>query len=85
MPSPSFSTTAAYAAEGAPNEAHPQEAKRPYLDFDLLNASERFFRAKVKGGWLVMVQGATGIGQPGGTSITFYPDPNHEWDGGSVK
>jgi hypothetical protein len=41
-------------------------------------------RAKVKGGWLVVAQGHFGM-HPPGTSITFYPDPNHEWDGGSLK
>ncbi len=32
-------------------------------------------RAKVPGGWLVMV----GYGQ--GAGLTFYPDPQHLWDG----
>ena len=36
------------------------------------------FRAKVPGGWLVQVY------QPDGCGITFYPDPEHEWDGGSL-
>jgi hypothetical protein len=34
-------------------------------------------RTKVPGGWLVlMVNNATGL--------TFYPDPEHSWDGGSL-
>ena len=37
------------------------------------------WRAKVPGGWLVLViQGfAQGVAQ----STTFYPDPAHEWNG----
>ncbi len=32
-------------------------------------------RAKVQGGWLVTVAGS---------GVTFYPDPEHGWDGGSL-
>jgi hypothetical protein len=32
-------------------------------------------RAKVPGGWLVRVWGL------GGHGLTFYPDPEHTWDG----
>lgn len=32
-------------------------------------------RAKVPGGWLVLVEGK---------GLTFYPDPNHEWDGNTL-
>lgn len=35
-------------------------------------------RAKVPGGWFVRVGG--GASQ----AAFFYPDPNHEWDGGSL-
>jgi hypothetical protein len=38
------------------------------------------YRAKVAGGWLVVVAGANGI-----SGVTFYPDPRHEWDGGTVS
>ena len=31
-------------------------------------------RAKVPGGWLVRVD----------LSVTFYPDPEHKWDGSSL-
>ena len=34
-------------------------------------------RAKVPGGWLVMLI----LGE---VSLTFYPDPDHEWDGSSL-
>jgi hypothetical protein len=35
-------------------------------------------RAKVPGGWLVQIVQSDGCG------ITFYPDPEHKWDGGSL-
>ena len=34
-------------------------------------------RAKVPGGWLVLVMHNT-------SGLTFYPDPEHRWDGGSL-
>ncbi len=34
------------------------------------------FRAKVPGGWLVVMRP--------NDSITFLPDPTHEWDGASL-
>lgn len=38
-------------------------------------------RAKVVGGWLVISMAKNGSEK----SITFYPDPKHEWDGGSME
>jgi hypothetical protein len=35
------------------------------------------FRTRVPGGWLVLVIQNT-------SGLTFYPDPEHKWDGGSV-
>ena len=37
-------------------------------------------RAKVPGGWFVYVYNAQNW-ETGG--VTFYPDPDHEWDGSS--
>ena len=34
-------------------------------------------RTKVPGGWLVLVIHNT-------TGLTFYPDPEHKWDGASL-
>jgi hypothetical protein len=34
-------------------------------------------RAKVPGGWLVVFGFS-------GDSVTFYPDPQHTWDGSSL-
>jgi len=38
----------------------------------------RGYRAKVPGGWMVYFWDSPGTG------LTFYPDPNHQWDGGSL-
>ncbi|MEO1094288.1 MAG: hypothetical protein AAFX01_05255 [Cyanobacteria bacterium J06638_28] len=38
------------------------------------------WRAKVPGGWIVAIR--CGGGEGGG--VTFYPDPYHQWDGGSL-
>jgi hypothetical protein len=46
------------------------------LDVDALSA--RVNRAKVPGGWLLVATSSSGGG------VTFYPDPEHKWDGGSV-
>ncbi len=35
-------------------------------------------RAKVPGGWLVAISLTYGAG------VTFYPDPDHLWDGNSL-
>jgi hypothetical protein len=53
----------------------------PKLKFEKLDVdglSFRLNRAKVPGGWLVIATSNTGGG------VTFYPDPEHKWNGGSV-
>jgi hypothetical protein len=53
----------------------------PKLNFEKLDAdplSVRVNRAKIPGGWLVVSTSSSGGG------VTFYPDPQHKWDGGSV-
>lgn len=42
------------------------------------NFSSYIERAKVPGGWLLKPRTADGGG------MTFYPDPNHKWDGNSL-
>jgi|JI10StandDraft_1071094.scaffolds.fasta_scaffold343170_1 hypothetical protein len=45
---------------------------------------EMLHRAKVPGGWLVRVETNDGdYTRP--LSITFLPDPNHAWDGSSLR
>jgi len=42
------------------------------------------YRTKVPGGWLVQVQNyVSSMGSHIG-GLTFYPDPQHEWDGNSM-
>ena len=45
-----------------------------------------FWRTPVPGGWLVMSKYDSVKYDAGGTttSLTFYPDPDHTWDGSSV-
>jgi len=56
-------------------------AAMPKLKFEKLEVealSVRVNRAKVPGGWLLASISSAGGG------FTFYPDPQHKWDGGSV-
>ena len=47
------------------------------------NAQEyvHVYRAQIPGGWLVSVQS----GIYGAFAVTFVPDPEHGWDGGSIR
>ncbi|HST22198.1 MAG TPA: hypothetical protein VLR90_13830 [Blastocatellia bacterium] len=47
------------------------------------NSDWHTFRAKVPGGWLVVVRIEGGLAVS--PSVTFYPDPEHEWDGNSLE
>ena len=44
------------------------------------------YRTKVPGGWFVIfyIQASGIVGESSAGSITFYPDPDHEWDGSSL-
>jgi hypothetical protein len=64
---------AAGQAEVAPAKPAGKEAG---LKFEQLDAGAySAARAKVPGGWLVTC----------GAGVTFYPDPQHEWDGLSLE
>lgn len=41
---------------------------------------QEVYRTKVPGGWLVVIKGTNGEG----VGLTFYPDPDHEWNGSSM-
>ncbi|MGP8244232.1 MAG: hypothetical protein ACLQVN_06905 [Bryobacteraceae bacterium] len=60
----------------APAAEAPAEAKTaapPGIVFTSLNAKPHTAsRAKVPGGWLILINGS---------AATFYPDPEHAWDG----
>jgi hypothetical protein len=45
----------------------------------LTRMTTAMYRAEVPGGWLVTVFGSQGL-----SGVTFYPDPRHEWDGGTL-
>ncbi len=42
------------------------------------NTTGSVYRAKVYGGWLVRISAYEA------EALTFYPDPNHVWDGSSL-
>jgi hypothetical protein len=50
--------------------------KVPTKGFKLDAVGTHIRRAKIPGGWLVVLRDTGGI--------TFVPDPKHEWNGGSV-
>ena len=54
----------------------------PKLKFEKLDVggalSARVSRAKIPGGWLLLVTSNSGGG------LTFYSDPQHKWDGNSL-
>ncbi len=62
----------------------PDGRHRPKLEWEKI--SSNFFSStvvectKVPGGWLVLARSQMAYG----VSISFYPDPNHEWDGGTL-
>lgn len=64
-------------------------ADKPALNLEELNLkyegdkpAKFAYRARVPGGWLIFIwtPGRGGLG-----SVTFYPDPNHAWDGGTQE
>jgi hypothetical protein len=68
----------------SPQAAQPTEAEEAPLmqwrDVRSTGGLLAVYRAKVPGGWLVYV--GNGYHHHGG--VTYYPDPNHEWNGGTM-
>ena len=63
-------------------------AEKPALHLEELNLkyedgkpAKYAYRARVPGGWLIFIY-PPGKGLYG---VTFYPDPNHAWDGGTQQ
>jgi hypothetical protein len=84
IPSPSLSSVA-YADE--PTTMKPMTEK-PKLIFTNIfyDSGYTVLRAKVIGGWLIESQSRlTTTTADTNHTITFFPDPKHEWDGGSIK
>ena len=64
-------------------------AEKPPLHLEELNLkyeggkpAKHAYRARIAGGWLVFIctPGRGGLG-----GVTFYPDPDHTWDGGTQE
>jgi hypothetical protein len=50
------------------------------------DGSNACYRTKVPGGWLILIRCVNGPNHRGeGVGTTFLPDPEHKWDGASVK
>jgi hypothetical protein len=63
-------------------------AEKPVLKLEELNLkhedgkpAKHACRARIAGGWLVFIY-PPGTGLSG---VTFYPDPDHTWDGGTQE
>lgn len=54
-----------------------EELKTSRAGVGILKIDWKVHRSKVPGGWLVLVIHNT-------NGLTFYPDPEHKWDGGSL-
>ena len=61
--------------------------EKPVLHLEELNLkyeggkpAKHAYRARIAGGWLVFIETP---GRGGMCGVTFYPDPNHTWDGGT--
>src|SRR6185503_6634083 len=64
----------AEASSGGASSAPAAAVDKPRLQWEQVAASgPSTLRTKVPGGWLVAV----------GSGVTFYPDPEHAWDGTS--
>jgi hypothetical protein len=69
---------AAAPAPAAPVEPGPSLPEPAGLQWEKLRSSPHpVERAKVPGGWLVLISDA------GAMALAFYPDPVHQWDGTS--
>jgi hypothetical protein len=54
-----------------------EELKSSRAETGIFEIGWKVHRAKVLGGWFVLAIHNT-------TGLTFYPDPEHKWDGGSL-
>ena len=73
----------AIAQENPPTQRTGTRVERAKLEFTKVNGhipDFTIYRAKIPGGWLVTDK----PGPNGGKGMTFVPDPDHKWNGGSV-
>jgi len=54
-------------------------SKLKFEKLEVEGQSVRVNRAKIPGGWLLVVMSNSGGG------VTFCPDPEHKWDGKSIE
>ncbi len=58
---------------------NPKKSDGPEIKWEHIQSNgPSMWRARVPGGWLVYAE----MSAP---ALTFYPDPKHKWDGGSLK
>jgi hypothetical protein len=62
------------AAASSPEKGSEAPSAPRTLEFQTLKSNLSAKRAKVPGGWLIVV----------GDGLTFLPDPGHKWDGSSA-
>jgi hypothetical protein len=74
-PTPSAAGASSRSSTAAASAPALEAASEATFFWGDLKSDVRMRRAKVPGGWLVSV---TGLG------LTFYPDPEHLWDGTSL-
>jgi len=77
---PSFSS-AVYADDATPEKAVSKKSPLIFTTLGVRGFDVTVARAKVFGGWLVVSHFLRG----NESEIAFYPDPKHEWDGGSIE
>ncbi|MBZ5500121.1 MAG: hypothetical protein LAP85_27310 [Acidobacteriia bacterium] len=84
--------------EAGANETIAKLERGPWLKWEEIGTQEgphtmRFYRAKLPGGWLVYAcEGPTEgdsvwnyrLSPSNAAGLTYIPDSNHEWDGGSM-
>ena len=63
--------------ENGPNKLVWQELNSSKAEGGIFALGWNVHRTKVPGGWLVVVIHNT-------SGLTFVPDPQHQWDGGSL-
>ncbi len=87
-----YGVISGYEAQQAVTNQTEQIPAKPILKWQELESntsatSEKTFRAKIPGGWLVAISVTriSGNARGNGNAVTFVPDPNHEWTGGSIE
>jgi hypothetical protein len=78
-------TVAQENADGASERSAPSTLRFHPLNAE--NTPHRLERAKITGGWLVTGsrKGSQKSGLDSSFGVTFVPDPEHQWDGASLR